>query len=273
VVKICGIIGCAINKHSNEIIKNLYDIFLNQKKRGVKGAGISINNGGSLIRFRSLSPFRLFNAYNYDSVWSKVGEGCRVLFHHRYPTSTENEIRFNHPFENEDKTIHLIHNGILMNDKELYKKLKHRHTFDTQNGNKDEFTDSEVMLHLFEDRYKGNADNIVKALEYVFDKTSGSFAVALQIKGDKNIYLIKHSSPLVISMDEDGNFYFSSELDKDNKNLKKVYELEEGEIGKLNAKGYKMLSKRESKDKFEGYENLNYWYYDEGQGKNKKWGK
>ncbi len=269
----CGIIGVVINKQSKDIIKNLYDIFINQKDRGMKGAGISINNGGSLIRFRSLSPFRLFNAYNYEEVWSKVGEGCRVLVHHRYPTSTENEIRFNHPIQNEDKTIHLIHNGVLMNDKELYNKLKLRHTFDTQNGNKEEYTDSEVMLHLFEDRYKGKSENIVKALKYIFEKTSGSFAVALQIKGDKNIYLIKHSYPIVISMDKDRNFYFSSELDKDNKNLKKVYELEEGEIGKLNAKGYKLLEKVETQEDYKGYENLNFWYYDEGKGKNKKWGK
>lgn len=268
----CGICGVIVNKNSKKIIKNLYDIFINQKSRGVKGAGISINNGGSLIRFRSLSPFRLFNAYNYEGVWSRVGEGCRVLLHHRYPTSTQNEVRFNHPIQNEDKTIHLIHNGVLMNDKELYKKLKLRHTFDTQNGNKNEYTDSEVMLHLFEDKYNGNSENIVKALEYVFDKTSGSFANAFQIKGDKNIYLIRHSCPIIISMDEDGNFYFSSEHNKDNKNLKKVYELEDGEIGKLNTKGYKMLSKKDSKEDYKGYE-PNFWYYDEGKGKNKKWGK
>lgn len=265
----CGVLGVCINKQSKNIIKNLYDIFINQKDRGVKGAGISINNGGSLIRFRSLSPFRLFNAYNYDSIWSKMGDGCRVLLHHRYPTSTGNEIVFNHPIENEDKTIHLIHNGVLMNDKELYDKLKLRHTFDTQKGKKEEYTDSEVMLHLFEDKHKGKSENIVKALKYVFEKTSGSFAVALQIKGDKNIYLIKHNYPVVISMDKEGNFYFSSELDKKNKNLKKVYDLEEGEIGKLNTKGYKMLEKVETTEDYIGYENLNYWNY--GSSKDKEW--
>jgi len=257
----CGIVGCAINKHSNKVIKNIYELFINQKLRGVKGAGISINNGGFMIRFRSLSPFRIFNAYNYENIWSNVGDGCRVLFHHRYPTSTANEIKFNHPMENEDKQIHMIHNGILMNDKELYNKLKKKHTFDTEKGKKNEFTDSEVMLHLFEDKYMGDEKNILKGLEYVFKKTSGNFAVAFQIKGNKNIYLIKHNAPIIISLDEDGNFYFSSEFNDKNKNLKKVYELEEGEIGKLNSKGYKMLSKVETVDDYKGYENLNYYNY------------
>lgn len=240
-MKMCGIMGVIINKNSREIIKNLYEIFLYQKDRGMQGAGISIANGGDLFRFRSLSPFRLFNVYNQD-VWARLGDGCRVLLHHRYPTSTINRTQFNHPIANEDKTIHLIHNGMLMNHEELYKKLKVKHTFETKVGNKDEYTDTEVMLHLFEDAYKGNPKNIVKALETVFNKTSGSFAVALQIKGDKNIYLIKHSMPIIISKDKEGNFYFSSELDKHNKNLKKIYEMVEGEIGMLNYSGYRKLS-------------------------------
>ena len=153
----------------------------------------------------------------------------------------------------------MIHNGVLMNDKELFKKLKANHTFETYRKKTNEFTDSEVILHLFEDKYKGNPENIVSALKYVFEKTSGSFAVALQIKGDKNIYLIKHSYPIVISMDDADNFYFSSELDKKNKNFKKVYELKEGEIGKLNSKGYKELARVKVVDEFKGYQNLNYW--------------
>lgn len=239
-VRICGIIGCVINKNSTEIIRILYDVFINQKNRGMQGAGISIANGGDLFRFRSLSPFRLFNAYNQD-VWARFGDGCRVLLHHRFPTSTVNEVRFNHPIANEKGDIHLIHNGVLYNDKELYKKLKHKHTFETLNDKKDKFTDTEVMVHLFEDSYKGNPENVLKALKDVYDKTSGSFAVALHIKGDKNIYLIKHSYSIIISKDKDGNFYFSSELDKDYKRLKKVHEMVEGEIGMLNMEGYTKL--------------------------------
>jgi len=285
VVTICGILGVCISKNSREIIKNLYEIFLYQKDRGMQGAGISIANGGELFRFRSLSPFRLSNVYNYD-VWARLGDGCRALVHHRYPTSTINRPCFNHPIANEDNSIHLIHNGMIMNHKELYNKLKLRHTFETKVDKKDEYTDSEVLIHLFEDKYKGKPENIVKALEYVFNKTSGIFAVALQIKGDKNIYLIRHTYPIVISKDNEDNYYFSSEFDKDNKNLKKIYELQEGEIGMLDFQGYKKLSMiiSEKVDEVMDYSDLNSYMYgysdkinwqghDKYPNDRKKWGK
>lgn len=168
-----------------------------------------------------------------------------------------------------------------MNHKELYKQLKERHTFETKVEGKEEFTDSEVLVHLFEDKYKGKPENVVKALEYVFNKTSGSFTVALQIKGDKNIYLIKHSYPMIISKDKEGNIYFSSELDKDNKNLKKIHELSEGEIGMIDFEGYKKLSmvKSEVVNDVMDYSNLNSYYYGFSGQTNwdnksrKKWGK
>jgi len=241
----CGILGVTINKFSLDVIRNLYDIFIHQLNRGQRGAGISINNGGSLFRFRSTSPFRLFNVYNYP-LWSRLGDGCRVLVHHRYPTSTINQPRFNHPISNEDGTIHLIHNGVMYNEKELYKRLKINHVFETIDNFNGRITDSEVLVHLFEEAYKGKAENIKDALEHTFNKASGSFAVALQITGDKNIYLIRHSYPIVISKDKDDNYYFSSELDKDNKNLEQLYEMADGEIGMLTSGGYVKISQMEA---------------------------
>jgi len=235
---VCGIIGAYINHMDISVMKNLYEIFLYQARRGLKGAGISINNT-DLFRFRSVSPYRLFNVYNLD-VWQRIKSGDRVLVHHRYPTSSPNAIKFNHPIANEKKDIHIIHNGVLYNYHELYEELKKNHKFETEHGK--EYTDSEVIMHSFEDGLKKNDGNMKKALIYVYKKVSGSFAVAINIKGDKNIYLIRHSNPIIISKDSNGNHYFSSELNKDNKNLEFVYELKEGEIGKLTKDGYKKIT-------------------------------
>lgn len=236
----CGIIGVAVKKKSDDLIKNLYDIFLNQSTRGTKGAGISINNS-DLFRFRSVSPYRLFNVYNHK-VWNRIKSGDMVLVHHRYPTSSPNAVGFNHPIANEKEDIHIIHNGVLYNYHELYNELKKKHKFETENGK--EYTDSEVIIHTLEDGIE-KKQSLKDALLYVYKKVSGSFAVAINIKGDKNIYLIRHSNPIVISKDKEGNHYFSSELDKNNKNLKFVYELKEGEIGKLNVAGYEKIAKQD----------------------------
>ena len=95
-VKICGIVGVKIFEWNTNVIKKMYEVFLNQKNRGIKGAGISVSGNGKFNRFRSISPFRIFNAYNMD-LWKDIQNGDSVLFHHRFPTSTDNEVRLNHP--------------------------------------------------------------------------------------------------------------------------------------------------------------------------------
>lgn len=238
----CGILGVYANAMSDDVIRNLYNLFFNQKNRGTRGAGISINND-MLVRFRAHDPYQLFNIYN-KHIWDNIRNGSRVIFHHRFPTSTVNEPKFNHPIANEDNTIHIIHNGVLWNTDDIYNQLKKKHNFETLTKKKKEFTDSEIIVHVFEDGLKKGS--VKEALKYIYNKLSGSFAVALQIKGDDNIYLIKHSNPIVISKDDKGNFYFSSEYEKSN-GLTKITELEEGEIGMLTAKGYEKITKMKCK--------------------------
>jgi glucosamine 6-phosphate synthetase-like amidotransferase/phosphosugar isomerase protein len=230
----CGILGVVVKKNSVNVVRNLFDIFDHQAGRGVRGAGISINSAEGLWRFRSYSPYRIFAAYN-AAIWDGVHDGDRIVFHHRTPTSTANAPRFNHPFENEDKTIHLIHNGIIANDVELFNALRERHTFETLEG--DKFTDSEVLLHLFEDEYE-KSHHPVTSLRKMSERSTGSFAIAMQRAGEACIWLVKHNNPVVISKDSDDNFYFSSELDETNTNLTKVCEMGDGEIGRLTKDGY-----------------------------------
>jgi len=78
----CGILGVVVKKNREGVLKGLYDTFIHQKSRGTDGAGISVNNGGELFRFRSLSPFRLFAVYN-NWVWQNVVAGSKVLVNQR----------------------------------------------------------------------------------------------------------------------------------------------------------------------------------------------
>lgn len=234
----CGILGCVVNSEDKSgVIETLFDIFNNQKTRGQQGAGISINNSDSpLFRFRSVSPYRLFNVYNYQA-WENFKQGSKVLVHHRYPTSSENKPKFNHPIATEDGKVHVIHNGILANEHELYRKLEGKHTFETKVKDSNRFTDTEVVVHVFEEAYQGKRKNIIKALEHVYRTVKGSFALAFNIEGEDRIYLMKNSMPIIISKDKDGNHYFSSEWDK-KIGTKRIEELQRGEIGVLDSRGY-----------------------------------
>lgn len=230
----CGILGVVVLKWSNDVVRNLYDIFDYQASRGVKGGGISTNGHSGLWRFRSYSPYRVFAAYNV-AIWDGIRDGDRVLFHHRMPTSTINAPKFNHPIQNEDESLHFIHNGIISNDRELFKHLKGKHTFETLHDGK--FNDSEVLVHLYEEEYDKHRD-VIKALVGMSERASGSFAVAMQRRGDENIYLVKHNNPIIISKDKQGNLYFSSELDSTNGNLERIDEMGDSSIAVLSRKGF-----------------------------------
>lgn len=234
----CGIIGVIVKDNHKELIRNLYNIFVNQQDRGTQGAGISIHNGDTMFRYRTVSPFRLFNVYNFW-FWQKITVGSKVLIHHRTPTSTINEAKYNHPIANEDNSVHIIHNGIISNDTELFKTQKSHHTFETKQSKK-KFTDSEVIVHAFEDSYNGN---VTEALLKVGKTVEGSYAVAMSIRGEDCIYLIRHSNPIIIFQDEQGNLYFASEYDTYSSKFTRIHELEDGEIGKLSiGEGYVKLA-------------------------------
>lgn len=228
----CGIIGVVVNNNPEKVIYNLYRLFVDQKGRGMRGAGISIKNSDKLYRYRSHDPYNIFNIINWR-IWRRVKTGSQVLFHHRFPTSSPNKPKFNHPIANENKSMHLIHNGYLYDF-----KRKDKHTYETFHGN--DFTDSEILVHTFEDGYKGD---IVEALRYMYDQCNGSFAIAVNFQNHDGIYLLRHINPIIISKDDEGNHYFSSEC----RRLKKVHELANGEIGVLKSDGYHKLAKMKTK--------------------------
>lgn len=235
----CGIVGSFVNKMSINMMKNMFDLFIHQKKRGVDGAGISINSQDKLYRFRSVSPYRLFSVYNIQ-LWDGMKDGDRVLFHHRFPTSSANKPSFNHPIKSEDGTFHLIHNGVISGYHNLFTDLvKRGHNFETYNGDSQSFTDSEVLVHLIEERIEAG-DNMCEALKWLRKNVSGTFSCLISIKGDNRIYMIRNGRELNISRDKQGNYYVSSEFKKMN-DLSFVYELVNGEVGFLDGAGYKSV--------------------------------
>lgn len=235
----CGIVGAYVNRMNISLMKNMFDLFLNQQRRGVNGAGISINSKDDLRRFRSVSPFRVFSVYNIE-LWDKIFDGDRILFHHRLPTSSANKPSFNHPIQNEEGDIHLIHNGVIVAHQYLFTKLvKKGHVFETFDKDSGTYTDSEVLLHLIEERL-AEGDNMVKALKWLRKNVNGSYSCLISVKGDSRIYVIRKGRELNVSKDRVGNIYVSSQFRKMN-DLRFVYELVDGEIGFIDNTGYKSI--------------------------------
>lgn len=106
-----------------------------------------------------------------------------------------------HPHASCDKSVVVVHNGIIENFEELKKALLRKgHRFSSE-------TDSEVISHYFEEGLKTKA---MKSVIVDFLKAfAGTFAVLIQVRGSGEIYAIKRDSPLVLGVAKDMNIVAS----------------------------------------------------------------
>ncbi len=101
----------------------------------------------------------------------------------------------NQPIYSEDNTKAIIANGEIYNFPILYEELSKRHLFSTRN-------DSEAILHLYEE----HGVDVVNYLDGMF---------AFCIADGESIFLARDHigiKPIYYMIDEEGTFYFSSEL-------------------------------------------------------------
>lgn len=143
----CGIIAAFSKKESvNEFVLNQYE---DQHSRGTQGFGaVFIKDDGTYEVKRATEPIKALIDLN-------LTESKMIMFHHRYPTSSENKINQTHPLFVSNKTLShdylIIHNGVIYNDKELNTthegigfSYRTKYTEDTT-LKKDKFNDSESL--------------------------------------------------------------------------------------------------------------------------------
>jgi len=95
----------------------------------------------------------------------------------------------------------VVHNGILENHAELRRELVDRgHTFASE-------TDSEVIVHLFEDGVRQYRD-YEKALNYILSKIRGQYAFAI-LTADGKILAARNGAPLLVGKSENAVFVAS----------------------------------------------------------------
>lgn len=123
----CGIVF--VKGPSKGIVDVLLKHYKAQKSRGVEGFGFVAMNGDKLSWNRTQHEFEI------KKKLKKVSAHSEILFHHRYPTSTENIEEAAHPIKVSNKELeydyYVVHNGVISNDdklKEKHEKLGYRYT-------------------------------------------------------------------------------------------------------------------------------------------------
>lgn len=185
----CGIVGyIGKNKCIPIIINGLESL----EYRGYDSAGIAykVNNKTNIKKEEGQIKV-LKTTLNMD-IKSYEGIG-----HTRWATHGKPSKLNSHPHHVGKVT--LVHNGIIENYESLKKELNYKPLGET---------DSEIVAALIDKLYREEKD-MIKVLDILKSKLIGSYALAIMLDNDNNLYAIRKDSPLIIGTSKDGNFIAS----------------------------------------------------------------
>lgn len=191
----CGIVGYIGTQQAALI---LLDGLSKLEYRGYDSAGIAIYNGTSIDMVKSKGRLKVLNELTHDGETIK---GTIGIGHTRWATHGSPSDVNAHPHFNKDKSIVVVHNGIIENYLKLRKKLeKHGYEFVSE-------TDTEVIAHLLDYYYHGNP---LQAITKVMHRMEGSYALGIIFKEHpEELYAVRKDSPLIVGETKDGNIIAS----------------------------------------------------------------
>ena len=191
----CGIVGYIGKEQAAPI---LLDGLAKLEYRGYDSAGIAIFDGEDIDIVKAKGRLQALKDMTADgqSVKGTLGIG-----HTRWTTHGEPSVSNAHPHFNKEKTIAVVHNGIIENYQPLKEKMISRgYTFVSD-------TDTEVVAHMLDYYYNGDP---LQAVAKVMHRVQGSYALGILFKEfpDK-IYAVRKDSPLIVGQSADGNLIAS----------------------------------------------------------------
>ncbi len=191
----CGIVGYIGKREKKKfIINGLKEL----EYRGYDSAGLAILKDEDISCFKAIG--KLDNLKEKTKNFTSKGFGL-AIGHTRWATHGKPTELNAHPHLGEFSYI--IHNGIIENYQELKKELTQKgRVFVSQ-------TDSEVIVHLFEENLKDNEP--FEAFEKTIKSLKGAYAILLITKADpKKIFFAKNLVPLIVGKNNEDEIFFSS---------------------------------------------------------------
>ena len=214
----CGIVGYIGNKPAAPII---LDGLAKLEYRGYDSAGLAVYDGEKINVQKAVGRLKVLENLTHggESMPGYVGIGHTRWATHGAPSDVNA-----HPHYNKDRTIAVVHNGIIENYIPLRKKLL---------GKGYEFvseTDTEVLAQLLDYYYKGNP---LEAITKVLHRVEGSYALGIMFADfPDEIYAVRKDSPLIVGKSADGSF-IASDVPAILKYTRTVYYVENQEVVKL----------------------------------------
>ncbi len=212
----CGIVGYIGAKEKKEILlEGLQEL----EYRGYDSAGIAIIEDGHLRHFKAIG--KLENLREKTKHYQSQGFGVSIG-HTRWATHGKPTELNAHPHLGAYSFV--VHNGIIENYQALKTELQAKGiNFLSQ-------TDTETIVHLFEEYYKED-NNSFKAFTTTVNRLDGAYATLLISEADpESIFFAKNGSPMLIGFDGEDIYFASSDTPIIGR-ATEVYYLEDGEYG------------------------------------------
>jgi glutamine---fructose-6-phosphate transaminase (isomerizing) len=221
----CGIVGYVGERDSVPIIM---DSLRRLEYRGYDSAGIAvIDAGGHLAGSKAEGKLANLAARlaNGEALHGSTGVG-----HTRWATHGRPSDANAHPHMDCTERFAVVHNGIIENYAALRAQLLAQgHVFKSE-------TDTEVLAHLIESRFKGD---LVAAVRETLALVRGAFALGV-ISADtpeRLIFARNGATPLIVGLGE-GEMFVASDIPAMLQYTRKIIVLQEGEVVEVGRDGY-----------------------------------
>ena len=211
----CGIVGYIGEKQAAPI---LLEGLEKLEYRGYDSAGIAVFDGTEIHAKKSMGRLKILSELTHGG---ETLPGTTGIGHTRWATHGVPSDMNAHPHFNQDKTIAVVHNGIIENYMKLKKKMQDKgYTFKSE-------TDTEVIAHLLDYYYKGDA---LETITKVMHRVEGSYALGIIFKSEPDkLYAVRKDSPLIVGKSNIGNL-IASDVPAVLKYTRDVYFIENEEI-------------------------------------------
>ena len=213
----CGIVGYIGHGDTKEIILQGLKTL---EYRGYDSSGMALLSKGEIIVEKKVGKIQNL----VDSMKDKYFSAEIGIGHTRWATHGVPSDRNSHPHYSMDKSVAVVHNGIIENYQTLRKELDEKgYIFSSD-------TDTEVISQLIQEYYNGD---ILDTVFNVLKRLEGSYAIGVLHKNHPDeLICAREHSPLVIGIGEKENF-IASDVSALLKYTKDVYYLEDGDVAVL----------------------------------------
>ncbi len=226
----CGIVGYLGKRQATEV---LIEGLSKLEYRGYDSAGVAVNTGNEL----EIRKFKGRLSILEEDLQKNPIHGELGIGHTRWATHGEPSDVNAHPHFNKEKTIAVVHNGIIENYLELREELEAEgYEFLSQ-------TDTEIAAHMVDKYYEGN---LLEAVYNATERFRGAYALGVVCADNANeLVAVRKDSPLVVGLGEDENM-IASDIPAILKYTRNVYFLENGEF--VHIVGNKVTVLNENKE-------------------------